>query len=239
MLNDEIRQQKDKFRQMDMKQKLQYIWDYYKWPILITLFVIILLSSFIHDRVTAKKDVLYVVMLDSAAQTAGDSDMLDDFSGTLSDFDPDKEELFLDATINTEGNGSIGYTYMQKVLAQYNIGSIDVTIAPRETIEKFAEFQAFGDLRDLLPKDLYDEILSSGREILYTDYEDPATGEIKHDIPIAVNISDSEPILKGFTDIEGNRQDYFESDCYIAISPNTSYLEHSIAFLRYMLEKGE
>ncbi len=237
MIYDEIKEQTDKFHDMDLKHKFQYIWDYYKWHLLIAFFVIFTLATFIHDRITDKENVLYVAMLNSDISALDDSPILSDFSQALEDFDPSKQELILDASVNINGTDQIAYNNMQKLLAQYNIGSIDATIAPKPTIVKYAEFQAFADLSEALPEDLYKEIVDSGREIVYIDYEDPATGELHADIPVAVNISDSAPIKDGFTDASGTHYDYYDTDCYLGISPNTSYPDNCVAFLRYLLDR--
>lgn len=224
----------DSFKGMTKKQKLSYIWDYYKVPIILGVVLIYLVTSFIHGRLTAKQTVFRLVMIDSNVTALIEESLLDGFAESCEDFDPDKEEMKLDANYDLSETGYMVYTTEQKILAEYNVGSIDGTIAPKEEMMELAESQAFADLTELLPKDLMDKITGRGLEILSNKYEDPATGEI-HEYPFAVNISSSPCISSGFKDAMGDTISYYDKDCYYAVCPNADNLEHSIEFLRYLL----
>ncbi len=226
---------KDRFKNMSAKQKAQYIWDYYKFHIIIGIIVIYAVTTFIHGRLTAKTTVFRLVMIDSNVTELIEGSLLDGFPARLESYDPDKEQMVLDADYDLDSQGFSVYTTEQLILAEYNVGSIDGTIAPKKDITSIAETQAFGDLREILPEETMKKITSRGIEILYNKYEDPATGEI-HEYPFAVNISLSPCIQSGFTESTGNTLSYYDEDCYYAICPNSSNLENSIAFLEYLLD---
>lgn len=231
-----MREELDKLKNMDAGHKLGYIWDYYKVPIIAAVVIIIAVTSMIHTRLTTKKVVLKVAMLDSQAYYASDSSLLDGFAGSLQGFDEEKERIVVDASYNSGLGGQVGFAFMEKIVADYSAGIIDATIAPREDILKYAEHQAYGDLKQLLPADLYAGIEDMGCDFIFYTYEDPATGE-KHEYPAAVNISGSDAIKAGFTDMEGNIRAFYDTDCYYAISPDTPNKDNCIAFLRYLLEQ--
>ena len=98
-----------------------------------------------------------------------------------------------------------------------------------------ADFQAFGDLRTILPEDLYSYLESSGIRIINARYEDPSTGKI-YDFPAAVDISSSPVLSKGFDDYEGQHREYYDTPCFLGISPNTEHPENSIVLLKYLLD---
>ncbi|MCR5774447.1 MAG: hypothetical protein K6G42_05125 [Lachnospiraceae bacterium] len=221
---------------MNTRAKLRYIWDYYKYPIIIAMIVVIAVVSFIRGRLAYKPTVFNLVMIDSNVSELADRTLLDDFRESCSDFDPDKEKITLNANYDTSTMDQGMYSEKQKLLIEYNVGSIDATIGPKDIMEELAEGQAFVDLNDLLPEELMARIRDENIEILTAHYEDPATGK-KYDFPAAINISGSEAIKKGFTDIYGETFPYFDEDCYYAVSPNSSYLDHGIEFLKYLLEK--
>ena len=50
----------EKWAMLDGKGRAQYIWDYYKYPIIIAIAVIIFAVYFIHMQLTRKEDVLIV-----------------------------------------------------------------------------------------------------------------------------------------------------------------------------------
>lgn len=224
----------EKFKDMTSKQKLAYIWDYYKVPIILGVVLIYLVTSFIHGRLTAKQTVFRLVMVDSNVTALIEESLLDGFAKSCEGFDPDKEEMKLDANYDLSEESYTVYTIEQKLLAEYNIGSIDGTIAPKEEILKLAESQAYADLTEILPRDLMDKIKGRGLELLTNKYEDPATGEI-HEYLFAVNISSSPCITSGFKDAMGDTISYYDKDCYYAVCPNADNLDNSIAFLRYLL----
>lgn len=53
-VNDEIKQQHMKTKDMDFKGKLNYFWYYYKIHTFAAIIIVIFVSIFIHDMVTAK-----------------------------------------------------------------------------------------------------------------------------------------------------------------------------------------
>lgn len=220
---------------MTPKQKVGYIWDYYKVHIIIGIIVIYAVTSFIHGKLTEKKTVFRLVMIDSNVTELIEDSFLDGFAAGLESFDPDREKMILDADYDLDSRSFSVYSTEQLILAEYNAGSIDGTIAPGKEITSLAATQAFGDLSEILPQEMMEKIGSRGIEVLRIKYEDPATGEV-HEYPFAVNISRSPCILSGFTDAMGSTISYYDEDCYYAISPNSPNLENSIAFLGYILE---
>ncbi|MCR5746672.1 MAG: hypothetical protein K6G03_03100 [Lachnospiraceae bacterium] len=234
MIDEEIKEQTDKLKEMDLKHKISYIWDYYKLPIIIAIIFIFSVSSFIYNRVTAKQTVFYVAMLNANTSSVSENNLLTGFADTIEGFDADHEQIRIDADYKIQGTDQMAYAYMQKILTEYNVGTIDASIGPKEVIEQFAASQAFTDLNKLLPVSLYDALNKAGWEFLYCTYEDPATGKV-YEYPAAVNISSSPAITEGFNDIEGKHYPYFNTDCYYAISSNASHTDTAIAFLEYLL----
>ena len=235
MISNEIREQNEKLKDMDARQRLQYIWDYYKVPIMITVILLYALISFIHSRLTYKPTVFNLIMIDSNVTDLIDQSLLDGFAGYNEGFDPDREQISLHADYNTENLDSGFYPERQKLMMEYGAGTIDATIAPKKAIEELGPYQAFADMTAILPADLMDRISSEGLELIYTTYEDPATGKV-YNYPVAVNISGTAAIKKGFTDINGETFRYFDSDCYYAISPNSEYMDNCISFLNYLMD---
>lgn len=225
---------KDRFKELNTSKKLQYIWDYYKAPILIVVAVLFVLVSFIRNRLAYKPTVFNLVMIDSNVTDLIEGSLLDGFASYCKDFDPDTQQISLHADYDSSTFDEGIYSNRQRILAEYNVGSIDATIAPKKVIEDLGQSQTFGDLKDILPPDLMERIMSSGYDLICISYTDPATDET-HEYPAAINISSSAEIKKGFTDANGETIPYYDTDCYYAISPNSSYIDHDILFLEYLL----
>ena len=47
-INDEIKEQKKKFKVLSLSEKFQYIWEYYRLIIAAVIAVILVIASFIH-----------------------------------------------------------------------------------------------------------------------------------------------------------------------------------------------
>ncbi len=156
----------EKFKKLNNRQKLQYIWDYYKVPIIIAIILIFAFISFVRNRLEYKPTVFNLVMIDSNVTELIDKSLLDGFSEYCEDFDPDTQQISLHADYDSSTFDQGLYSGRQKILAEYNVGSIDATIAPKAVIEELAESQAFGDLSEILPKDMMDKIISKGCEII-------------------------------------------------------------------------
>ena len=148
MTDTEKREQAERFAKMDRRQKLQYIWDYYKIPIIAVLVLILAVTSIVRDRMSRKETVLYIAMLDSNASFVMESNLLDDFTATLEGFDADREQMEINADYDASGTSRPGFVFIEKTVADYSAGIIDATIAPKAAIEQYAEHQAYGDLSE-------------------------------------------------------------------------------------------
>ena len=69
-ISDEIKEQKKKLKDMTLKQKIQYLWYYYRIHALVTILVLIFGTYFIHEyRLAQRANVFGVVFINSESQT--------------------------------------------------------------------------------------------------------------------------------------------------------------------------
>ena len=64
-VNDEIRREHQKTKDMTLKGKLSYFWDYYKVHTAAAIVILIIAVSLIYDVVTQKDFIFYNVMLNN------------------------------------------------------------------------------------------------------------------------------------------------------------------------------
>ncbi len=213
---------------MTASEKAAYIFYYYKWHMLITVIVLIALISFINDRLNAKETIFSITFINSGPADISRTSLVDDFSETLNEFDPSKQEILLESGIwmdlDNPDPATIGYD--EKMVASYTVGSIDATVADRAVIEKYAPFQAYANLELLLPEDLKEELSAKGYEFLYVEMESPVTGE-RAPVPVGVFVEKS---LGDFFDPSNGHSPIY------AISSNSSHVSCAIDFLRYLAE---
>ena len=57
-INDEIKEQKKKFKELSLSEKFQYIWEYYRLIIAAVIAVILVIASFIHAYIRNNYDTV-------------------------------------------------------------------------------------------------------------------------------------------------------------------------------------
>ena len=207
MISEEIRQQTVKMKDMTFRQKAGYIADYYKWPIIIAILAIIGIASFIHERLTATTNVFYCEMINSNVYSEELCSLLPDFEATDKDFNPKKEDMFIDYSmrIDKDNPDSTSMTYQEKMAAMFNVSQIDVVIANTAVIDDYASMDAFADLSTALPSDLYRKLQDQGYEVYYADVtDDSGSSSSVKKVPVGIYLSNSPVFLKGYKDSNGS-----------------------------------
>ncbi len=172
-LNDEIKEEQKKVKDMPLSGKISYIWDYYKLPIIIGIFVIIFIAVFIQDWIGNNKPVyLDAVALNTILDYDYDSDMATDLA-KYAGIDPKEYRVVIDTSmqIDLERNTQIGMASEQKMLALFTAGEIDVMMAPEAVANFYAAEGAFSDVRTILSDDEIKALTDAGYPLYYTTYE--------------------------------------------------------------------
>lgn len=222
-INDEIREQQQKLKDMTFKKKFSYVLYYYKYPILISIFVLVLLISSIHSIMTRKDTAFYCAMINSTVYNANNDELMKAFSEDAH-IDLNREDVMIDCSmqINYEAGGQLDSGYAQKILVLLNAGDIDVMIADEPVIKNYSSISAFKDLGSILSEDIIKQ-LDEKFDFYY------GIGEGGSKIPIGIIVTNSK-IMK-----DGN----FYSSNYepiLSITSNTKHPETVIKFINYLLE---
>ena len=147
--------EKEKWRRMNGRERLQYLWDYDKIPILAALLILALgIYALCYHAGRGKTD-LYIVLVN--ADQVMDEEIRSDavFHQLLGD---EKNEMLLDVdagmtlrrdweTVDTD------VQTMQVLSVLFGIGDMDVFAADPEVFSLFAEKDGFEDLGVLLPQE--------------------------------------------------------------------------------------
>ena len=209
-------EEKAAFSKMTRKKKLEHIFYYYKWHIIISAGVLIFLISLIHGVLTRKTTVFSLAMVNSNVNPSDRPAIVTDFGSACPDFDPDKEQmtsefLYIDTNSMTGSAAAI----QQKLLTMMAAGTLDVLLAPKDITDQYALASAFCDLRDVIPEETLKELEKNGYKIYYYKYENEDDNSIT-DVPIGVDISDAPVIKSGFSSNSGQITPYYKDN-----GPNT------------------
>lgn len=207
---EEINNTKKILKEGTASQKLEYIWDYYKLPILLFLFTLLFIGSFVHAKVTAKEYVLQGMFLNSVAEIDTAEQFKQDYLANCP-IDPSEEDVFFDTSIyysNDSSADTTSYQSMQVISARIAAGEIDFMVAEDSILTNFSYNGYFYDLREVLSEEqvqkyepyfLYYDLAVAKKlnetDFLSEEYEpiilpDPAKPELmEQPIPVMINVS--------------------------------------------------
>jgi hypothetical protein len=205
-------------KHMRLRDRVGYIWDYYKLLIIGVAVAIFLLGYFIRMFTAPKSDIAFeAAFVNCYDNVSESSDLYRGFSGYFEEgegkivFD---NNLFFDLNKSSDYNGS----YYQKLVAYLEAGTYDAVICGYDNLVGVGQGGRYIDLRDERIKSVYD---TYGDRAVYIETEEGK-------IPIGIDISDS-PFI-------GEMNSYGDG-CYIAFCANSSHFEADVLFLEYLLGK--
>lgn len=150
-----MEEQKTPFKELNFSQKLQYIWDYYKIPIIIVIVVIAVIVSFVREKAAQKNTVLSVLCVNSITtdDSSDTSSLFDDFL-TDNGYDTSSDEISVNHNVyvNTANNG-VDYQNMAVLTAYFGAHEYNVCFMDDTTFDHYAQEETFCDLRDYLDDD--------------------------------------------------------------------------------------
>ncbi|MCI5920306.1 MAG: transporter [Roseburia sp.] len=213
-------EKKTDFKALSGKAKAQYIFDYYKWPILIGIVVLIILIKVIIHFVTYKEPVLNVTMV-NCYQTAENTDTssFDDFF-EKEGFDAAKECIgFTNSlTWNPKSNDSMSVSSYESIALHITAGDEDVFFAPPDVFEALAPDGCMLDLRTLFS----DEELDSYSDFLvYT-----TDSETQETYPCGFALKNNPWITE---------HEYYDDTCYLGILYTSKHKDTALDFVDYII----
>lgn len=193
---DEIRQQQMKTKDMSVKGKLEYFWDYYKVHTIVIILVIIFAVMFIRDVATSKDYNFYSILF-NARQLSGES--MESAFAEYAGLDTENYECYIDAATSLSLTSFTEYDMatVQKLMATIQIGDLDTTVFNSELFNNYAGNDMFIDLRTIMSE----EELSKYQDYLY--YIDYAEVLAKKD---DVNMDESLSVPDTSDEEERNRE---------------------------------
>lgn len=159
-----------KFKEMTFRDKLWYIWEYYKFPIIGVILVIgftASISSAIYSNRfgTALSCVILNGSYGGESQTADQyfNEGFRQFAGLDPNVKIDADySMFL--SFDDSAMNGFSYANLAKITAIISSQEMDVMIGPPDVIGHYTQMSGFLDMKAELPPDLYQEV----KEHIYT-----------------------------------------------------------------------
>lgn len=220
---EQLQIEKDKLSKMNMKGKLEYIWEYYKYWIIGIIAFIALIYGIVDAQIeNSKPTYLYLTMVNSNLVSPKETTLMDEFAD-YAQINLDKEKLNLDTSIQMKTDMSDEYSMNSsaKMFAQFAAKTIDATVMDKDMIDFFVEKDAFVDLKEVLPEDFY----NAHKDNFITGKDSEGK-----EFVCAMDISDSV--------IFQSSNAYVSNTPYYSIIVNSNNQANSIEFLQFLYSKN-
>ena len=218
------------FREMNPAEKLEYVSEYYKWPILLALLVLALLLWTARRELTKKEPVLYLALTNV---TAGE-DLERALTGgylTASGKNPKRQEVYLYRDLYLSDNADIldheyAYASRIKLMGAVQTMTLDVVLMNREAYDLLSSGGYLLPLDDpaLAPLLTSNEVTLSDNAIEWQLNEAETHERVTESVQNAVALSGC-PLFEaaGFAD-----------SLYAGVLTNSPRAEEALRFLRYL-----
>ncbi len=155
-LKEQLKKDRETLKKLDTnKKKRQFIWTYYKLPILTAVFILFVTAVSVISSLRQKDVALYAVLINTNTETADRTY----FDRVLQEEDPeikgvvdlqDNYRLEFDTMSDSDG------MTLQVLSAMFGIGDLDFFMAGERVYQMYAEKDAFADLSRLIEKEVLD-----------------------------------------------------------------------------------
>ncbi len=210
---------KTDFKALSTKAKFQYIWDYFRWHILIGICVLALVIYGIVHLVTYRESVLNVIMVNCYNNLENDSAGFDAYL-EQEGYDLSKTQVSLTASLTTmmDDIDATGLSDFDSLTLQLTAGGEDLIFAPEDIYMEYASQGCMTDLSEQLSADLLETYRD---QLVYAT--DSETGE---SYPCGICLKDNAWM---------GEYRYYEEDCYFGILTKAEHTENAMGFFEYVL----
>jgi len=234
--------QKAAFRAMSPAKKLEHIFTYYRWPILLTLLALLVVGSAVRRQLTKREPVLYLGFANVAVGEDLEAALTEGFL-RLGGGDPKRQEVYLyrDLYLSDDAdvlNHEYAYASRMKVMGAIQAQKLDGVLMNREAYNLFS---AQGYLLDL------SALISASDPALYGQLSACLTSNTVtvSDNKIAWQLNEAET-HEVVTETVSNglalmtlplfRAAGFEEPLYFGVIANSPRTEAALRFMRYLAE---
>ncbi len=236
---NEWKKMKDKPR----KERLSYFWDYYKWPTIIAVLVVVAITYTVAVQLTKKEAVLSGILINSSVPLE-DPAFLQDFCNEAG-IDTKKEQIVLATGLSmTADNPTVGIMTYQRIHAGIAAKETDFLIATTDAFRQcsYDSSHMLLDLREFLSPEqleglkgklyyidgsLFEKIYNGGEDTVV--YPSPfAPEEMADPVPVGIDIRKCTEFLDSYYDTE--------EPIYFAVVINAPHLDTTLQFFEFMLE---
>lgn len=235
---------RDAFRQMRPADKADYLWEYYKLPVVLGLTALCLLCSTVYRQLTKKEAVLYTAHINVSVGEDLESKLNGGFIAA-SGASPKKAEVYLyqGAYLSDDPspeNHEYGYASKLKLMAAIEAKKLDIVLMNREAYDIYSQNGYLLDLRRLFASDavlypLVEPYLTLNRVIL----EDNAIEYALHETPRYQAVTEEAVNGLDVSLFPLFREAGFPEPIYLGVVANSPRLDAVAEYIAYLAGPGD
>lgn len=231
---------KEQWKQLHSKQKIQYVWDYYKFPIAVCFIFLYIIGYTIYGHFSKNDIILYTALVNVSIGDQVNTQLSDGFINFI-DADSSKNDVQLYTGLyltNDRGDPNHEYTYASriKIIASIDGEQLDIVLMNKEAFDTFSSNGYLCNLEYLLQNsdsDVYKKLkpyLVTNTVILEDNSEDLMVNEsldyqaVTEEYPMGLNVSQ-----KGLF-----KQAGFKSDVYLGVIGNSPHMDMAVKYINYL-----
>lgn len=170
-LSDQFREELAILKALQGKERLQHLFQYYRWRILAVLLCLVVLVSAVVNAVTKKDIVLSGILLNYAAEVpeGGLSKLTDDFFAQQAINGKENTIEFITSLSYLQDNAEFAtdsYMAVENLTARISGKLLDFVVCDRYSMENLAYSEFFADLSTVLTEE---QLEAYGPHLLYMD----------------------------------------------------------------------
>ena len=229
------------FQTMSLPEKLDHIYTYYKWPILLGLAALIVLGSTLHRQLTRKEPALYLALVNVAVGEDLERTLTEDYlARSYPDAGRREVHLYRDLYLSDNAdvlNHEYAYASRMKVMGAIQAQEMDVAVMNREGYDLFSSGGFLLELPELLAADpsLAEALapyLVSNSVVISDNGIEYQLGEAEsHEV--VTERKENALVIGSFPRI---RDAGFPDEVYLGVIANSPRTEEALRYLRYLAE---
>lgn len=215
-----------------------YVWDYYKWYIIVGIALVIAVVSFISEKLSATEEVFSAAVVNAQAMQMREP-LSADFTA-YAGIDPSKGHAII---YESNTKNTYDYSSQQALTVRIAVGALDCAVMDLPTASQFAANGTFTDLREVLTQAQLDSLspylLYADRKELTPEENSPVdetevrcavfsqdAAGFDFPVPVALDVSASEVFSSAYC--------YPENDGVLTVFVNTKRPEMTAKFIDYL-----
>lgn len=222
------------------KKKIQYLWDYFKLPLVVLAIFLYVIVYIAYRRFTYQVPVLYTALININAGESLTEQLSEDFLDVL-DINSSQSKMYLYSGLyltDDENNAYHEYTYASrmKILASIDGEQLDVVLMDKEAFDAFSQNGYLCNIDDLLQTNA-PELYTNLKPFIVknTFIAEDNSFELQFDPSIPYNaVTEEYPMGLVISQTDFIKQAGFPETIYLGIIANSPRKDIALAYLQYL-----